>query len=156
MTQPRARRARLDRFDRRVTVWMHQRSHRLERLAIGTLFVWFGLTKVLGFKSATSIIAETVYVGTPESTARFLGLWELAIGVCLVVYPLARLGLALLAIRLPGTLLALLLKADVCWSDPFVPTVQGQYLIKDAVLFTAAMVIGGTLRSEHRPSGVHH
>jgi len=114
------------------------------------------LNKLLGFKSATSIIAETVYVGTPETSARLLGLWELAIGLCLFIYPLARMGLGLLAIRLPGTLLALIVKADVCWDEPFVPTVQGQYLIKDVVLITAAMVIGGTLRTEHRSADVRH
>ena len=48
----------------------------------------------------------------------------------------------------------LFVKADVCWHEPFVPTVQGQYLIKDVVLITAAMVIGGTLRSEHSEAGV--
>lgn len=148
--------ARLERFDHRVTSWMHQHSHRLERRAIGALFAWFGLNKLLGFTSATSIIAETVYLGTPETTARMLGLWELAIGLCLVVQPLARVGLGLLAIRLPGTLLALVLKADTCWDEPFVPTIQGQYLIKDVVLITAAMVIGGTLRAEHRVTGVRH
>lgn len=156
MNSARHRRSSLDRFDQRVTAWMHQHSHRLERRAIGALFAWFGLNKLLGFKSATSIIAETVYLGTPETTARLLGLWELAIGLSLFVYPLARVGLALLAIRLPGTLLALVVKADVCWHAPFVPTIQGQYLIKDVVLITAAMVIGGTLRHEHRAAGVHH
>ena len=156
MNPHRRHRSRLDRFDRGVTSWMHQHSHRLERRAIGALFAWFGLNKLLGFKSATSIIAETVYLGTPDSTARLLGLWELAIGLCLVIYPLARVGLGLLAIRLPGTMLALILKADVCWHQPFVPTIQGQYLIKDVVLITAAMVIGGTLRTEHREAGVRH
>lgn len=146
--------ARLDKLDQRLTASMHQHGHHLERRAIGALFAWFGLNKVLGFKSATSIIAETVYVGTPETSARVLGLWELAIGLCLFIYPLARVGLGLLAIRLPGTLLALIVKADVCWHEPFVPTIQGQYLIKDVVLITAAMVIGGTLRDEHRPAGV--
>ena len=148
--------ARMDRLDQRLTAWMHRHGHRLERRAIGVLFAWFGLNKLLGFKSATSIIAETVYVGTPETSARLLGLWELAIGLCLFIYPLARVGVGLLAIRLPGTLLALIIKADVCWHEPFVPTVQGQYLIKDVVLITAAMVIGGTLRTEHRAAGVDH
>jgi hypothetical protein len=46
-------------------------------------------------------------------------------------------------------LLALVLKADVCWTDvAFVPTTHGQYLVKDAILFTAAMVIGGNLRRD--------
>ena len=48
------------------------------------------------------------------------------------------------------TALALVLKADVCWvSVPWVPSPEGQYLIKDLILFTAAMVIGGTVRHDH-------
>ena len=139
-------RQRLDRIDHRLTGWMRRHGHDLDRWAIGAFFVWFGVIKALGQKSATSIIAETVYVGDPDVTARLLGLWEVAIGVCLVVHPLARAAIALLAIRLPGTLLALVLKSDVCWTDTaFLPTVQGQYLIKDVILFAAALAIGGGL-----------
>ncbi len=79
--------------------------------------MWFGMLKVFDYKSATSIIAETVYIGDPDTTAHLLGLWEAAIGFCLVVRPLARIAIALLAVRLPGTLLALALKSDVCWTD---------------------------------------
>ncbi|MDH4074992.1 MAG: DoxX family protein [Acidimicrobiia bacterium] len=151
MTRLEDRRSRFDEIDARVVAWMHRIGHRLDRLAIGLVFVWFGLLKVLGFKSATSVIAETVYLGSPEVTVRLLGLWELAIGVCLIAPGLARIGVALLAIRLPGTLLALALKAELCWTDTFpVPTIQGQYLIKDAILFFAAMIIGGTLRTTAR------
>ena len=144
---------RLDSLDRRVIGWMRRYGHSLDRWALGAYFVWFGMLKVLEYKSATSIIAETVYAGDPETTARLLGLSEAAIGVCLIIHPLARVGIALLAIRLPGTLLALALKSDVCWTDAsLVPTIQGQYLIKDAILLTAAMVIGGGLRREPETS----
>lgn len=145
------RHPRLDQIDEQIVTWMHRVGHRVDRLAIGLVFVWFGLLKVLDFTSATSIIAKTVYLGSPEVTTRLLGLWEVAIGVCLIGPGLARVAVALLAIRLPGTLLALLLRADVCWTDSFlVPTIQGQYLIKDAILFAAAMIIGGTVRAPGR------
>lgn len=140
-------RQQFDTLDRRVVAWMRRHGHYLDRWAIGAVFIWFGTLKVLEYKSATSIIAETVYIGDPATTARWLGLWEAAIGVCLIVHRFARVAIALLMIRLPGTLLALAFKADVCWTDtPFVPTIQGQYLVKDAILFSAALVIGGGLR----------
>ena len=148
-TNRRPPRERIEHFDRRAVVWMRRHGHSMDRWAIGLLFVWFGALKVFGQKSATSIIAETVYFGDPADTARLLGLWEAVIGICLIVHPLARVAITLLFIRLPGTLLALALKADVCWTDtPFVPTIQGQYLVKDTILFTAAIVIGGNLRSD--------
>ncbi len=139
--------------DRRVAAWMRRHGHRWERLALGGLFAWFGTLKILGHESATSVIAKTVYAGAPETTTTLLGVWEVGIGLCLLVPSLVRVGVALIAIRLPGTLLALVLRADVCWTDvPGVPTIQGQYLIKDLALFAAALVIGGSVRSRE-PAG---
>jgi len=60
-------------------------------------------------------------------------------------------ALPLLAIRLPGTVLALVLMPDVCFTElPLVPSPEGQYLLKDLAIFSAAMVIGGTVRDEPR------
>ena len=144
-------------FDRRLADWMERWGHRIHRLTLGLVFLWFGALKVAGYKSATSLIAHTVYVATPETVVPILGLWEMAIGLCLLALPLVRIALLLLAIRLPGTLLALWLRADVCFVElPWVPSPEGQYLVKDLLLFGAAMVIGGTVREEQRKPGVRH
>ena len=128
---------------------MHRWGHLLHRGALGAYFLWLGLLKVFGHESATSLIARTVYLGSPDAMVAFLGVWEALIGVCLIVRPLIRVALLLLLIRLPGTLLALLLKAEVCFvSFPLVPSIEGQHLIKDAFLITAAIAIGGTVREE--------
>jgi hypothetical protein len=64
--------------------------------------------------------------------------------------PFVRVALVLLLLRIPGTLIAFLLQPDLTFvSFPFVPTPEGQYLIKDLVLFFAAMAIGGSIRHEH-------
>ena len=38
---------------------------------------------------------------------------------------------------------------------PHAPTLEGQYLIKDIMLFSAALVIGGTIRFEKDPRVYH-
>ncbi len=142
-------RTRLDRFDLAVAQRMHRFGHPLHRVLLGALFLWFGSLKILGHTSATGVIAHTVYIGSPEITVPLLGLWEASIGVCLIAPSFVRVALLLIAVRLPGTLLALVVKSDVCWtSTPLVPTIEGQYLIKDFTLFAAAMVIGGTVRRD--------
>lgn len=144
-------------FDRRLAGWMEQWGHRIHRLTFATVFLWFGTLKVAGYKSATSLIAHTVYFASPEIVVPILGFWEVAIGICLVIHPLTRVGLLLLAIRLPGTLLALILRADVCFVQfPLVPSLEGQYLVKDFLLFGAALVIGGTIREKQRKPGTRH
>jgi len=148
---------RFDNFDRRLADWMEQWGHRLHRLTLAIVFLWFGVLKVAGYKSATSLIVHTVYFASPEIVVPILGLWEVGIAICLIIHPMLRVALLLLAIRLIGTLLALLLKADVCFVEfPLVPSLEGQYLVKDFLLFGAALVIGGTIREEQRKPGVRH
>ena len=143
-------RARFDQLDRAIAGWMHEWGHAAHRYGLGVFFVWMGVLKCLGYKGVTSLLAHTVYLGDPARTVVYLGAWEALIGLALLVQPLNRVALLLLAVRLPATALALVLKADVCWvSVPWVPSPEGQYLIKDLILFTAAMVIGGTVRHDH-------
>ena len=146
----------IDTLDRGIGRWMLVYGHLLHRVSLGILFVWFGLLKTRGHETASSLLAHTIYWGSPEIMVPVLGWWEFAIGVCLLVRRLNRLGLLLLLIRLPGTFLAFVLLTDVCFTDsPLVPTPEGQYLIKDMVLFAAAMVIGGTIRTQKKGRVYH-
>ncbi|MDX1512483.1 MAG: hypothetical protein R3174_01960 [Gammaproteobacteria bacterium] len=131
-------------------------AHWLHRVSLGMLFIWFGLMKPLGHKTTTSILAHAVYWGDPDTMVLILGWWEVAIGVCLLIRPLVRLALILLVIRLPGIILAFILKTDVCfYSIPFAPTPEGQYLIKDLVIFIATLAIAGSLRDEQKQGHYH-
>lgn len=131
-------------------------GHWLHRVSLGVLFIWFGLLKPLGHKTTTSILAHTVYWGDPETVVLALGWWEVAIGVCLLIRPLVRIAIILLVIRLPGVILAFILKPEVCfYSFPFAPTPEGQYLVKDLVVFIATLAIAGGLRDEKKPGHFH-
>lgn len=144
----------LDTLDDRIALWMGRYSHALHRYGLGVLFVWFGVLKLAGQKTASSLLAHTIYFGSPDVMIQILGWWEAAIGLTLLVRRFNRIALLLLAVRLPGTFLALVLKADVCFvSIPLVPSVEGQYIIKEVVLFAAALVIGATVREEARGQG---
>ncbi|PIR25268.1 MAG: hypothetical protein COX62_07395 [Deltaproteobacteria bacterium CG_4_10_14_0_2_um_filter_43_8] len=131
-------------------------SHYIHRVSVGLFFIWMGLLKSLGYKTSTSLIAHTIYWGDPEFMVRFLGFWEIAIGVCLVVRPLVRLALLLLLVRLPGIMMAFILKADVCFYHfPFAPTLEDQFLIKDFIIFFAALAIASSLHEKSGPEKYH-
>lgn len=150
---PLLERDRIDRTDRAIAAVLLRAGHPLHRVTLGAFFIWLGLLKQFGLKTGSSLLAHTIWVGSPEFWVPALGWWEVAIGVALIVRPLNRLAILLLLIRLPGILLALVLKHDVCFDGSvFVPTLEGQYLIKDLMLFGAAMVIGGEVRG----SEPHH
>ena len=146
----------LEEFDRSIADLMERYGHMLHRVSMGFFFVWLGLLKQAGLKTTTSLLAHTVYWGDPEVMVPILGLWECAIGACLLYPRLIRLALLLLFVRLPGTFLALVLLPEVCFVQvPLAPTPEGQYLFKDLMLFTAAIVIGGTVRIEKRVGVLH-
>lgn len=140
---------RFSELDDKIVAWLDRYGHRLHRLSLGGLFVWLGLLKPMGHETATSLLAHTVYFGSPDVMVLILGWWEVTIGLTMLYRPFVRIALFLLLLRIPGTLLAFILMPDITFIHfPLVPTPEGQYLIKDVVLFFAAMAIGGTIRHE--------
>ncbi len=134
-------------FDRRMASWMGYYGHRLLRYSLAIIFIWFGLLKPLGMSPAADLVANTVYWLPPDVFVPILGWWEVAIGVGLLFRPLVRMALFLLFLQLPGTALPLLLLPDVCFSKfPIGLTLEGQYIIKNLTIISAAILIGGTVR----------
>ena len=73
--------------------------------------------------------------------------WECLIGLGLLFGIFMRATLLLLAVQMAGTLTPLLLfPGEVFTRIPYAPTLEGQYIIKNAVLISAAIVLGGTVR----------
>lgn len=137
-----------DAVDARIARWMERYGLRVLRLSLAVIFVWFGALKPLGISPAEDLVSRTVYWFPPDKFVPILGWWEVAIGICLLIRPLLRLGLLLLFLQMPGTILPLLLLPSVCFTDPpFGLTLEGQYIVKNLVLIGAAIVVGGTVRA---------
>lgn len=139
--------------DRGVTHWMAQHGITLLRWSIGLIFIWFGALKLFpGLSPADQIATETTMTLTfgvlSEDVARLLlACLELVIGIGLVTGLFLRLTLFLLFAQMAGTLTPLVISPDQIWSDfPFVLTLEGQYIMKNAVLISAGFVIGATVR----------
>ena len=121
------------------------------RISLGIVFIWFGALKPLGNSPANDVITKTVYWFNPDIFIPILGVWEMAIGLCLLYAPFIRAGLFLLALQMPGTFLPLILLPEVCFVNfPFDLTLEGQYIVKNLVLIGAAMVVGGRLVPLHK------
>ena len=136
----------LKRFDIKLIAFLNKVSLPALRISLGVIFIWFGLLKVFGDSPANDLITKTVYWFDPEVFIPILGIWEAAIGICLLFPFFTRLGLLLLALQMPGTFLPLILLPEVCFqSFPFNLTLEGQYIVKNLVLIGAAMVVGARL-----------
>ena len=138
-----------DKVDVRIAGWMQQYGHFFLRIALGTIFVWFGALKIYGVSPATELVVRTVYWFDPEVFVPILGWWEVMIGVGLWIRPLIRVAIFLLFLQMPGTMFPLVLLPEICFIRfPFVLTMEGQYIIKNLVLVSAAIVVGGTVRQK--------
>ena len=116
------------------------------RISLGIIFIWFGALKPFGDSPAVDVITKTVYWFDPDIFIPILGVWEMAIGLCLLYAPFIRAGLFLLALQMPGTFLPLSILPEVCFIDiPFNLTLEGQYIVKNLVLIGAAIVVGSRL-----------
>ena len=119
------------------------------RVAVSVVFIWFGALKVFDVSPAADLVSRTVYFFPPEVFVPILGVWEVVIGICLLYRPLIRLGIFLLFLQLPGTFLPVILLPEVVFQTfPHALTVEGQYIAKNLVIIGAALVIGGSVRSE--------
>jgi uncharacterized membrane protein YkgB len=122
------------------------------RVSIGVVFLWFGVLKFWpGLSPADQLAMETIdtlFLGlVPETLARVsLAILETTIGVGLIFGKALRLTLLLLIGQMFGTVTPLVLFPDVTWAGFLVPTLAGQYILKNTVLVSAALTIGATVR----------
>ena len=139
--------------DARLTRWMSRRGVALLRWSLGVVFLWFGALKFFpGASPAEDLAARTIAAMTssaigPAVSLPVLAAWECAIGAGLLAGRWMRATLALLWLQMAGTLAPLLLFPAECFTRfPFAPTLEGQYIVKNAVLVSAAIVVGATVR----------
>ena len=123
------------------------------RYSIGIIFIWFGILKPFGVSPAQDLVANTVYwFDNKLAFVKFLGWWEVSIGLTMCYKPMIRLSIFLLFIQMPGTFLPLILLPDICFTDfPFGLTLEGQYIVKNLIIISSGLVIGGTVRKSPTP-----
>ena len=138
-----------DRADIRISEGMDKYCQPLMRYSIAFIFIWFGVLKPLGMSPEEELIKRTVYWISPHLFLPILGWWEVAIGLCLLYRPLIRIALLLLLLQLPGTMLPLILLPEICFTHPpFGLSLEGQYIVKNIFLVSAAFMIGGKIRAQ--------
>jgi uncharacterized membrane protein YkgB len=143
----------LSEIELRFGAWMDKHGVLLLRLGMGTVFLWFGALKFLGLSPAAALVIKTMSWLPFPGFIYFLGIWEMAIGICFLYKPLLPVALILLCLHMPGTFLPIvILPGEVFRAFPFELTLEGQYIVKNLVLIAAAIVIGGKIR--HRMQGL--
>jgi uncharacterized membrane protein YphA (DoxX/SURF4 family) len=142
-----------ERVDMRITRWLARNGITILRVTLGIVFLWFGVLKFFpGLSPAQDLAARTISllsfgIITPAISVPVLAFWECLIGIGLITGKFMRLTILLLLMQMLGTLTPLVLFPAETWQVfPISPSLEGQYIIKNIVLVSAALTIGATVR----------
>ena len=138
-------------LDLRISHLMNQWSLFMLRVSLAVVFVWFGILKPLGISPAEPLVRMTVTslpVFSTDAWVSVIGWWEVAIGIFFIFSRTTRLAIALLALQMVGTFLPLVLLPEITFQEiglPVALTMEGQYIVKNLLIISAALVVGGSL-----------
>ncbi|MFT5641685.1 MAG: putative membrane protein YphA (DoxX/SURF4 family) [Cyclobacteriaceae bacterium] len=142
----------IDKLDRGIIKNMRSASIPAIRLSFGIIFIWFGILKPLGLSAAEGLLKATVIwlpFGSPDNWLIVIGIWEVVIGVFFLFNKTTRLAIVLLLAQMVGTFMPLIVLTDVTFqsNNIFLPTLEGQYIIKNLMIISAALVLGGEINT---------
>lgn len=140
-----------------INDWKERNGIKILRFSLGFIFFWFGVLKFFhGVSPAESIAGRTISQLTfglikPSISLPLLALWECTIGLGLITGAWMRLTLILLYLQMAGTFLPLIFFPHETFSGSmFIPTLLGQYIIKNFVLISGGIVLGANLQGSSK------
>lgn len=137
---------------RELSAELDRLSHRYGptalRVSIGVVFLWFGVLKFFPNVSPAEDIAVqtlttlTLDIMPGKALLWGLALFETALGVCFVAALYRRIVLPLLFAHMLGTALPFLMfPAQLFAHSPLIPTFLGQYILKNVIIVSAALIL---------------
>lgn len=127
---------------------IEKRSIAILRCSTGLIYIWFGVLKFFPATSpAETIVSETLYFisfGVLEGRVPVLviGVLEISIGLAFLLKRL-KYAVPLMYFQMLGTVLPLFVFIEKTWElFPLIPSLLGQYIIKNLVFIAAAIILG--------------
>lgn len=136
-------------IDVRIIHFFQKVSIPTARFGLFVVFFWFGLLKVIGESPASGLVQRLF-----ESTIPFItfhsfligfGIFECIIGILFLIKGLERVVIPLLLVHMVTTFGPLVFLPSETWSGFLIPTLEGQYIIKNLVIIASAIGIAAQL-----------
>ena len=133
----------IKKFDQAFIAFANKWFDPLARVALFIIFAYFGALKLLDLSPAQDLALELVdkTVGLQYFDQLFfiLALFEVIIGILFLIPKFTRVVILLMLIHMIIVCSPLLLTPDSVWLKPFVPNLEGQYIIKNIALLILAL-----------------
>lgn len=108
------------------------------RLALFIIYFWFGALKVFYESPANPLVESLLQKTLPFLTFQqfiiWFGIFEMVIGVLFLIGKYKRLTSVLFVAHMVMTFMPLFLLPQTTWTRAWVPTLEGQYIIKNFAL----------------------
>lgn len=122
----------------------------LARIALFIVFFWFGILKVFDLSPASSLAIalteQTVGMQYFDSLFKGLAIIECLIGILFLIPKATRIVIPLLFVHMIVVCAPLVLVPQHVWSGFLVPTLEGQYIIKNVVIVAVAIGIAAQVQ----------
>jgi uncharacterized membrane protein YphA (DoxX/SURF4 family) len=136
--------------------WLETYGQLLARAALLVVYFWFGVLKLFGLSPANEMVrslqAKTLPFLSFDQFIVLFALFEMLIGILFVIPKATRVAVVLFAAHMVTTTMPLLLLPAMTWQSALVPTMEGQYIIKNVVLIALAANLVASLRRTARQS----
>ncbi len=115
------------------------------RFSLFVVYFWFGILKVIDTSPASAMVLtlldRTMPFMDPATFMLLFGLGETILGILFLFPKLDKITFTLLSLHLITVLMPLVLLPSMIWQRWFVPTLEGQYIIKNILIISAAFTI---------------
>ncbi|MBI2623840.1 MAG: hypothetical protein HYW65_04740 [Candidatus Liptonbacteria bacterium] len=137
-------------IDVRIIKALRRAALPLARGALFIVYFWFGTLKLFGASPANPLIGELLDRAMPflsfDTFIIGFAIYEMLIGVFFLAPGFERVATALLVPHLCVTALPLVFLPSLTWAGLFVPTLEGQYIVKNLVIIALAFGLAAQLR----------
>lgn len=137
-------------IDARIVAWAKRVSLRASRVALFVVYFWFGFLKIIGLSPASGVVERLFNesLGSFMAFGPFLiafGIFECVIGILFLVRGAERVVIPVMLAHMVMTSGPLVLLPAEIWTGFMVPTLEGQYIIKNLALIALAVHIASHL-----------
>lgn len=132
--------------ERGLSGLMNRSAIPLLRLSLAVTYIWFGALKLIGKSPVADLVKKTAFFIPQNLAVPLMGIWEVAIGVGLLLrFPL-RLTLLAFFAQLAGTFLVLFVRPREAFQQGnlLFLTERGEFVVKNFVRLAAGLAVAST------------
>lgn len=124
---------------------MNKNSAWLLRIGLFLVYAWFGVLKLLGLSPATQLVHDLFDLTVPllgfDTFLILFATFEVLIGIAFLFPRFTKIAFYAVILHLFSTALPLVLLPGQVWTGFLVPTMEGQYILKNVLILGAAYAL---------------